>query len=180
MESSLDQLSQKYLGNSGFSVTSFGVGIGMSFEGTVGIVSGSASGVGYLAFAKREEGVRMTQDAVTESKNPGEELHATLIEDKPSGRHLSYAKATGVSTRLGHEQALYDVDLKRFKNGLEKAFKLGAFFAKPARSLNQRSWKISQILLYFQLSISGDLGLATLGGSGSVYAYFQNLEAMTN
>jgi hypothetical protein len=96
-----------------------------------------------------------------------------MIEKNPSEAHLNYAKQNGILERQSSfaqedgriPEAVYRISRDSIKNGIEKAFHIGNFFAKQAQNPNGERWNIFLIRCNFDASLSGSLGLVGLGGA---------------
>jgi hypothetical protein len=179
MESGLSDMSYHYLRDTGFEPEAFGAGIAVTVNGAVGLASGSLGLSGSIGFSK--DALIPIRPATESSRSLATAFSSPvlLVENNPSAAHLEYAKSYEIEHHIYadqgvNRQALYRVKLDRFRKGLAKAFKIGAFFAKPALKQNNKKWKVHQLVLSFDLSISGDVGLVGINGTGTIYAYLVN------
>ena len=165
---------------SGFGMTTLRLGIGMYLGVKFGVVKGKLSLMGYAYFAS--------------SKGPANELfpdkvrivHDTsipLIVDEEVPAHVSYADANGIKyEKLQNESSgarmTYFVSRDRFQKGLNRAAKMGAFFAKRASKstgsqASNSHWEITQIKPQFALSLEGAIKVVTIGGKASLEMTFK-------
>jgi hypothetical protein len=161
----------------GFKAYSFRVGFGVTAKGDVGVAKGSTTVIGHLQFARDVKKPVVYPRFAAEASD---ESPLLVIESRPEAGHLDFARKAGVEVRtlaaLGAspEQAIYRVDRSRFRRGLEKAMRMGAFFAKPAQASSKRKWKVHTLKAGLDISVVGDLGFAALGGVAATDFGFYN------
>ena len=144
----------------GFKAHTFRVGVGFTAEGDIGIVKTGSSITGHVYF---------TSNVKKPSVNPTPRPFAAMID--VSGLDLNVPEVTPLIA----ENRVRFVDGKKFVKGLKKAAKLGGFFAKRASKSKSGKWKIFEIKTSFDLSLSGKVGLATVGGVGTAEINFYNM-----
>ncbi|MBI3543661.1 MAG: hypothetical protein HY075_10355 [Deltaproteobacteria bacterium] len=151
----------------GFKAFQFRVGVGASAKGDVGIVKATASMMGQIYFAR---------DVKKPLVNPPRPAsgYVNLIEDCVSQRHLQFASDNGIAADSSFDQVVYKIDRARFRNGVAKALGMGGFFARRASNATSKHWKIFEMRPAFDLSLTGSLGVVTVGGLASVEICFYN------
>jgi hypothetical protein len=128
----------------GFEAHTFRVGIGHSTEGNIGIAKSKASVTGHIYFA-------------TDVKKP-----VVNPPNKP-----------GTVVVLTSEKSVLKLDRGKFRKGLRKAMKISHFFARGAAQ-GKGKWKVYELKTGFDLSVSGSVGLVTVGGTGTTEIAFYN------
>ncbi len=151
----------------GFQLYQFRVGVGASASGTIGIVKGTASTLGQIYFA---------QNVKKPVVHPKEELHGFLnvIEGEHSKAHMNFAETNGIVFDSTPDEVIYRVDRSKFRKGLERALKMGGFFAARASRSPGRHWKVFEMRPAFDVSLTGSLGIVTVGALASVELCFYN------
>ncbi len=168
----------------GFKAHQMRMGIGISVKGNIGIVKGSAGVVGQIYFNRNVERPHLYPIRKQILSLKEEEVPPLLIiERHPAPEHLILASNLGLPMEVystkkraidssdenqeGFEEAVYRLERKKFRKGLKKAAKIGAFFAKRAAEVKTKNWKIYELRTAFDASISGGLDLVTLVGSAT-------------
>jgi len=160
----------------GFKAHQVRMGVGVSVKGNIGVVKGSAGVVGQIYFTRHIEKPKVYPlPEKTMNLAMSEESPILIIERNPSQEHLKYATQnklmlennTSDENENGLEEAVYRLERKKFRKGLQKAAKIGAYFAKRASLAKVKSWKIYELRTGFDASISGGLDLVTIVGSAT-------------
>jgi len=159
----------------GFKAHQVRMGIGISVKGNIGVVKGSAGVVGQIYFTRAVERPKVNPIPKKEKMMALalEESPVLVIERNPSQAHLKLAAQNSMFVETStsgeeentFEEAIYRMDRKKFRKGLQKAAKISAFFAKRATKAHFKSWKIYELRTAFDASISGGLDLVTIVGS---------------
>lgn len=159
----------------GFKPYAFRIGLGFTASGNVGIAKSSASAIASVSFATDVKApvVRSKPMDASAAISP-----LLLVENKPSDRHIQFATNNAIpfSLEKNNARAVFTIDNGKFKNGLKKAVKMASLFVKAGKSASSAKWKLYQIKTGFDLSITGDVGLAKYGGVTSAELAFYNIE----
>lgn len=159
----------------GFRATGFNVGLGFGASGNIGVVKGSAQATCILYFSQAN-GKRRKPRAAHSLASSGASWY--LIDPNPSAEALRLAGRSGIemvrSAVAASPEVMFKVDRRQFRKGLEKAFKIGSYFAQIAAEPSGRDWAISTIKPGFAMSVGGSLGLVKLTGSATAQLEFQN------
>lgn len=113
-----------------------------------------------------------------------------LIEISPKSQHLGYANATGIKLQAlqslssmraapqnvpgAPDAVVYTIKHEDFRKGLMRAIDMAGFFTQHASTAQLSGWKIKEIETEYSVSLSGTLGLATVGGAGEIELEFEN------
>lgn len=166
----------------GFQAQAFRVGLGISAKGEFGISKVGSTAIAHLNFT-RDISRPIVYPVQTMSVIGDEEL--PLLESKPKEDSLIFARQLGVRTEVlspstlswGVPQVLYRVPRARFRKGLSRALAMGRHLAQATQVLSSRStWKIYELKAGVDLSMTGALGLATVGGVAMGEISFWNEE----
>ena len=141
--------------DNGFSLSGFYIELGLKGESKFGIASESASAIGKLVFERADEDELKTQK---ESFSP--------VETSSSINIISKAPVP-VSVVASHAV---------FRRGLNRALKMGRFFANRASKVGSHQWYIKEIEPEFELALNGSIGIATLEGSAALALEFERKE----
>ncbi|MDR3607591.1 MAG: hypothetical protein P4M08_09440 [Oligoflexia bacterium] len=68
------------------------------------------------------------------------------------------------------------VSIRHFREGIRRAIRMGAFFARQAAAVDTPNWKATEIELGFDTNLGGTLGLATIQGVGLIRLGFERVE----
>ncbi|MBI3556953.1 MAG: hypothetical protein HY074_11875 [Deltaproteobacteria bacterium] len=151
----------------GFQMYQFRVGIGATATGTIGIVKGTGSVLGQIYFAQNvKKPVVHPRESVDDYVN--------VIEAEHSKAHMNFAEANGIAFDSSADEVVYKVERAKFRKGIERALKMGSFFAARASQKPGRRWKVFEMRPAFDLSLTGALGLVTVGGLASVELDYYN------
>jgi hypothetical protein len=135
--------------DSGFKAFSYRVGLGISKKKKFGVVTDTNSMIGHLYFTRN--------------------VPKPVVNPKPprdgASEDLALISAGDQVTPLTH---------KRFRKGLNRAFKMGAFFARYAARHPNARWKVYELRTGFDLSLTGRTGLAGINGLGATEINFYN------
>lgn len=154
-----------------YEVKSLKFGLGIFGEGKFAVVKVGASVMGHLYLAKKA----VAHPIVI----PQEEMLDTipLIESGEQPQHVEYADQIGVHytswSYNGERGKVFQVPKEAFKKGMEKAVKMSAYLAGRANRSQGKRWELYQIKAEFALSLSGSVGILSLGGTGALEMAFQ-------
>jgi hypothetical protein len=171
---------------SGFEQTSIRIGLGYSVAGNIGVARGSQQAVASIEFDRPGAGIlALSAGPTLDLPEAGETLR--LMGDSNQER-LAYAAKNGIAVdrpkqigifaereKTGASDVVYQLDRDRFRKGLAKAMQIGSFFASKAATSEMGSWKVSQLMIEFDLSVGGTLGVVTVDGLGVVELDYNNL-----
>ncbi len=146
------------------------MGIGVSAKGNLGLVKGSAGIVGQIYFTRNVSRPKVNPHPPTLFSS----APLRLIEKNPSVTHLQYAKNKNIAFSGGLDEVVYEIDRTAFRKGLKKAAKIGHFFAERAIQAGVGSWKVYELRVSYDSSISGELDLVTLTGAVTAQIAFFN------
>lgn len=175
---------------SGYALSSVRVGVGMSAEGTVGLVQGSAEAIGSVIFGDNdEEGGCLDPDGDGDCHNHHETaLAAAALELPDDGipflaptarpSDLKLAEVNGVAAVAPRQAAgegglVFRIPHEKFRAGMRKAITIGSFFTKHAAAV-KGNWVIKELETEFGLSLTGTTGLVTLTGTGELELEFEH------
>jgi hypothetical protein len=71
---------------------------------------------------------------------------------------------------------VYKLKHEKIQRGLKKALSMGSFFASHATAPRKGRWWLSELSAEYSLSLTGEAGLATLGGLAEIELTFAHLE----
>ncbi|HEY8280365.1 MAG TPA: hypothetical protein VIH99_12125 [Bdellovibrionota bacterium] len=145
----------------------FRVGLGVSVSGTIGVAKGTASALAYIYFSRVEK-------KPTASVAVDDSLPLYMVDADPSEQRLQFAQAHGNLVAGGGKEAIYRLDRAKFRAGMTKAMSMGRFFAQRARKQETAKWKLKTVKGNFDLSITGSVGVVTVGGLASAEIEFEN------
>jgi hypothetical protein len=162
----------------------FSVGIGMTAGGAFGVAKTSGQVIGYLCFAN---GVSQPSRAAKPAPVMlSDEGTVTMIEDTPSQEHLDFANSNRIENDLTISErihnrivrAVYKVERKGFRKGLEHAFKMSFFFARHAhrRPTEVGHWGLIELRTGFDMSMGGKLPLVSFTGLATTQVAMYNEE----
>jgi hypothetical protein len=157
----------------GFQAHTMRMGIGVSAKGDIGLVKGSAGIVGQIYFTRNASRPKV-------NPKPGNGIMAKsitplyLIEKNASTKHHQYAQMHKVHFVKQSDDTLFEIDRDVFRKGLTKAAGIGSFFAERAANANAGSWKVFELRVAFDSSLSGELDLVTLTGAVTAQIAFFN------
>jgi hypothetical protein len=155
----------------GYKAYSVKVALATTLKGTVGIAKANGSIAGYIYFSR---------DVPKPVVNPPPAAKTlAMVERSPSEARMRFAMNNGIKfTREDSDAVVYDVDREEFKDGLRKAAQIASFFAEHAAQLKpetkESAWKIYELVIGYELSVSGDVGLVQLGESAITEISFYN------
>lgn len=178
----LEELADSSNAPKGFKAYGFRVGLGFTASGNIGIVKSSASVLGQIYFSRdvkkplprpvKEIGQAIASDL------PDSIL---LIETKPTTEHLKFAGESlssyeSITDDQGDQldQVAYKIDRAKFREGLRKALVMSGSFTQRASTRSVRRWKPWELRTSFDMSITGSLAFATIGGLGTAEIQFYN------
>jgi hypothetical protein len=170
----MDAVSDELYAGSGFELTTMRVGVGLYLGVKFGVVKGKFGVTGYAYFTKTKQKANRAFAVDKRARPRILPSEIPLIDDEINARHLAYADAKGVRRdRIpggddGAERVIYYLQHEKFKSGLQRAAKLGAFFAQradeKANEDQESKWFVNQIKPLFALSLEGNAGVVTIGG----------------
>ena len=148
-------------------VANFQVIIGQTAGGHIGVTKLKGMISGRLYF-KRNPKYTMKH---IEHKTDQQKFN--FITDDLDHDKITYSQNHGINyVRDSHIQSpshtIFHINRKRFRRGLRKAEKIASFFVSRAEKNNQKHWELSEIRTDYRLSISGELGIATLASYGEI------------
>ncbi len=160
--------------DSGFGLQHIRLGIGLYGKAKFGVVKGKIEGSGFVYMKRRTSARGPTPPAriVLPDEIP-------LVDATPSDAHLRYATEHGVRHEKltdeggGTDKVVYYMSRQKFRSGLSRAAKMGAFFAKKAADSDSRNWRVYKIKPQFALSLEGATPMVTIGGKVSIEMEFK-------
>ncbi|MGZ3769445.1 MAG: hypothetical protein ACXVCP_13050 [Bdellovibrio sp.] len=160
------------LKNKGFKPYIFRFGLTFTAAGNVGIAKSSASA---LAGIVLNADVNDPARSFVSSKHDGDIL---LIEKNPSEEHLQFASnnLVPVSVESNKAKAVYKLNRENLKKGLRKAVKMGNFFISAGQKANSKKWKLYQMKLGVEFSITGSVALVKYSGTSTAEFGFYNMK----
>lgn len=176
LSSDVEDVSYDGLRDTGFFPNTIRFGLGISVKGTFGVVKLGGGIVGMLFFSTPPP----TREAIYHPARVRQNDSLPFIVYEPSERHVTYAKQHHIPFEITKQdrgiiqEIIYKIDHAAFRRGLTKAVGISSRFAEGAAKSSVGKWKIHEIRPSFELSIGGDLGLASITGSASVEMSFLN------
>jgi hypothetical protein len=168
----------------GYAFESVRIEIGPQANGTIGIASGGVNVMGGITFGS-DRADCYDPDGDGDCHQPPHpklvsaesEGSIALIDSNPKPEHLSYASSIGapfaaLKGPLPQAGVVYQISHRKFREGIRKAVRMGQFFAHHAAKARHGKWRISEIESEFDLSLSGTVGLVTVGGTGELELEF--------
>ncbi len=162
----------------GFKAHQMRLALGISFKGMLGLVKGAAgvSGHIYLSRDVKKPTIRPRIMNLIPQDVP-----LYIIERNPTKDHINFAKQNNLlfdanldDTDNRFEEAVYKFSREKFRYGLQKTAEVGKFFAERAAKAESNSWKVYELKLGLDASISGVLDLITIAGTASGQMAFYN------
>ncbi|MEO5968622.1 MAG: hypothetical protein ABIQ95_01740 [Bdellovibrionia bacterium] len=170
----------------GFVPCQFRVGIGTVGEGTIGLAKGSAIVIGNIFFS-RDISKPVAHPQIRAPMIGSEDQSMLIIEsfenatENATRSHLHFAKQIGLPYSIStpsrantYKQVAYQVGLNKVMKGVKKTLKIGRFFAKQGAKANSGKWKIHNLFVDFDLSITGNFAVVSAGGVASAQVNFYN------
>jgi hypothetical protein len=181
MEKDLDYAFAATPVTEGLKAYGFKIALGITAKGNLGAVKGSASAFGHLVFSNPVKAPKtypmpkanlLAMDAEADQLPP-----LYIIERNAPEHHIQYATTNMIPHKIDdNKDAYFKVDRKAFRKGLMKAVKIGQWFAKTGKkAAEKRKWKMYQLKSSFDLSISGNIELVSIGGTVSAEMSFYNM-----
>jgi len=178
--SDMDSVSRDTFASSGFELKTLRLGLGLYGSAKFGAVKGKASLTGYAFLNKSAS--KANHFARTPPRIIPDEPVA-LIDDEPNAKHIKYADENQIKyDRIpggdnATDRVVYYMTREKFRQGLNRAAKMGAFFAKRAAERTgekaSRKWEVTQVKPAFALSLEGALKVVTIGGKASLEMTFK-------
>ena len=157
----------------GFELGALELGVSFTVGGDIGIASSRATCEGRLLFKKKEDSTPTPIRANLNSSFPINDSIG-VVSPGPTGPAVQTLSAS--SARSEGDDFAYRIETKTFRRGIRRAIKMGSFFARHAAQADTSVWKISEIELGFDASVSGDVKMVTVGGSGLIRLGFERKE----
>lgn len=154
----------------GLKLTEVRVGAGFTIQGDVYFAEASGTVTGSFEFHPQDSReLAVSLDPAPPESHDDDSL--LLMTNASSARTFASA---GVPvdfeglTDGGANHALVRIKRNEFRKGLFRANRIGGFFASRALSERVGRWGISELATEFDMSLGGNLGVATVGGTGVV------------
>jgi hypothetical protein len=97
----------------------------------------------------------------------------TVVGPAPIGYRATYARQQAISFVTQGKRALFKTPRERFRRGLERSLRVGAFFCeRAARRPADARWQIAQLRTVNAMSFGGGFGVVTVGVTPSVTMIF--------
>lgn len=180
MEKDLDYAFAKVPATEGLKAYNFRIALGITVKGNLGAVKGSASAFGHLIFANNISAPKTYPVPKANLLAMEEEVEQLaplyIIERNTPEKHIQYATANMIPYKIDdNKEAYFKVDRKAFRKGLMRAVKIGQWFAKKGAQAESRKWKMYQLKSSFDLSISGNIEVVSIGGTVAAEMSFYNM-----
>jgi hypothetical protein len=182
MEKDLDYAFAAVPATDGLRAYNFRLALGITAKGNLGAVKGSASVFGHLLFSNPVKAPKTYPPAPKAKLLAMEEevdqlAPLYIIEGNAPESHIQYANTNMIPYKIeDNKDGYFKVDRKAFRKGLMKAVKIGQWFAKKGEKAESRKWKLYQLKSSFELSISGNIELVSIGGSVGAEMSFYNMK----
>jgi hypothetical protein len=152
------------------------VGVGASVSGTIGLAKSSASAMVQMYFSKTKVPVSQLAAATAE---PEDDTPLYMVDNEASDEMVSFARGYGQLIELAAgkgsgKDALYRVDRKKFQKGMKRSMAIGRYFGKRAEKKSTKTWRVKQIKTTFDASLTGSVGVVSVGGLATLEASFEN------
>jgi hypothetical protein len=178
----MDTVGDDLYRGSGFDLTTMKLGIGLYLSAKFGVVKGKGAVTGFVFFNKT---ARKANANYGDRPRIVPDAEIPLIDDEPQPAHLAYAQEHGVrydrvpgADDPASERLVYYMTREKWQKGLQRATKMGAFFAeRAARKTGEQAehsrWRIDQVKPNFALSLEGNATVVTIGGKVSLELTFR-------
>lgn len=169
MVKDLSSTSEKALVNTGFKPDYLEVGLGFGANGTIYVVKAGVESAFVMLFKRGKVPLSVKREAFAE-EDSGFMKVGNVKSDKEiefAHKHdITYETTTDDGRGLFQpvDRVIYKVDRKKFRKGLEKAYKMSKFFIDGANRRPKKHWEIFRIENNVDFSVSGSVGLASLTG----------------
>lgn len=156
------------------------IAVAFTAGGNIGIIKGSAGAWAHLNFSRDVAPPKVNSPKMKifasnfQTKIDPSPLY--VIEANPPQTHMEFAKLNQIpyETSSNKQNVTYHVDREAFRNGLTQAANIGMFFADNGIKVVSSQWKLWQLRTAFEMSLTGNLALITLGGTISSDITFYN------
>jgi hypothetical protein len=98
-----------------------------------------------------------------------------IIFKRTSSRCSSLGEQVAALTFVGDGSSASMVVAGRFRKGMRRALKMGAFFARQAVAADKPHWKATEVELGLDVAANGNIGMSTLGGSALIRLGFERV-----
>ena len=163
--------------NKGYQLTEVRIGVGATAGGEFGVAQASAQTIGSFTFHPKDPGPQPLDWPGAAAAFAEEEGTLELIADSDLVRA---SKALGSAEQIDELRAqdsgktLVRFRRSTFRNGLRRASGLASFYIHRAANARAGRWGLFEIHTEFDMSLSGALGIATVGGTGALELTYEN------
>lgn len=158
-------------GKYGFDLSEVKLCLGMTAEGKV-VVASVKGGINPCVYFGRQ---RITKSDKA-SYAIGNDDTFPMAKENSEGL-FEYASKNKIAYEKGSKESIFKVDRKKFRRGIQKAYKFGMKFAKKVtkKRYAKKKWGIKAVKPSYSLSVSGSVGVAKLSGKAELELVFKNL-----
>lgn len=149
------------LAPTGFALTTVTFGLGISASGAFGVASASGSVTGLVSLSR-------AVPSVSGGVRRAPAMDVVPLVGGASAEALACARSHAIPFRASRGDAVFEIPADRFRRGLAKAVRIASVFARRAAKAKQARWELHWLGAGFSLSVSGGVGLVTVGGSASI------------
>lgn len=188
----LNRITSKMTSTNKFDFNGIRLAIGMNASGNIFVAKATGSVTGHLYFKKSE--CKQEKNTVLLKNNSSLENvmdQDILIEADANTRNFEIARSLEIpyvvdvvatseddNKSMLTKRAFYKTSAKRFVAGLEKSVKVARFFSnailkREERRAQKTRWQINKIWSGYALSLTGTVGVATVGGNMQIELEFE-------
>ncbi len=154
----------------GFMLDEIRVCLSMSAEGKVVVASVKGS-VGPCIHINKKKVAKVDKAALVVK---ADDTFPMAVDNEENV--LNYAKKAGIAFEKGNDGSIFKVNRRKFRRGIDKAWKFGMKFTKKVnkKRYKRSKWGLKKVRPLYSISVSGSVGPAKLKATPDLELIFTN------